>query len=190
MRATVAVLALAVVALSGCTVQANPAIPASEVEALAAEALTEQWGAEPEIDCGEKNVDLVEGTTVDCTANNPNSGLDYPATVTITDVDGSKYSIDVVVGAAIADEEESTSDAPTVDAANLAGVAADALEGELGYRPGVDCGTEPIAIVLDDTIECVATGDDGVDYAAEILVTDVTDTGYDIDVTMGSTPVG
>lgn len=188
-RAGAIVAAVAVsVLLAGCSFQANPVIAASEVEKLAVQALAEQWGTDPEIDCGKENVDLVEGTTVDCVAHNPNSGLDYPATVTITDVKGGKYSIDVAVGAA-ASEEEPSSDAPTVRPEALADLAAGALETDLGYRPVVDCGTEPIAIELDGTIDCVATSDKGVDYPARIVVTDVTDTGYDIDVTMGATPL-
>jgi hypothetical protein len=39
------------------------------------------------------------------------------------------------------------------------------------------------------TIDCVATGSDGLEYPARIVLTDVTDTGYDIDVTMGATPL-
>lgn len=186
-RGMIGVFALAALTLAGCTFQANLVVAASEVEALAATALAEQWGTEPTLDCGDENVDLVEGTTVDCVASNPNSGLDYPATVTITDVEGSKYSIGVTVGSAIV-EDDPAADAPTVPGGDLADLAAGALEPKLGYRPVVDCGTDRIAIVLDGTIDCVATGSDGVDYPATITVTNVTETGYDIDVVMGATP--
>lgn len=189
MRAAIAVFGAAVLALTGCTFQANPVISASQLEKLAVQALAEQWDAEPTVDCGKENVDLLEGTAVDCVAHNPNSALDYPATVTITEVKGSKYSIDVALGAAISDDAP-PSDAPTVRPQSLAELAAGALETDLGYRPSVDCGSEPIAIVLEGTIDCVATGNDGLEYPARIVVTDVTDTGYDIDVTMGATPLG
>jgi len=185
MRPGAALLVVGVLALAGCSFQANLVVPASEVEQLAASALLEQWGGEPTLDCGEQNVDLVEGTLVQCTAHNPNSGLDYPATVTITEVEGTKYSIDVSVGQAA----PQTPDAPTVAPDSVADLAAGALEPELGYRPVVDCGADPVPIVLDGTIDCVATGSDGADYPATITVTDVTETGYDIDVVMGAKPL-
>ena len=188
-RGTLGVVALAVLTLSGCSAPGTPTVSATEFEAVAAGPLSEQWDSVVAIECGTDDIAIVEGTVVDCIAHNPNSALDYETAVTITSVDGSKYSVDVVVGDVISDDDE-TSGAPTVPGANLAELASSALEPKLGYKPVVDCGTQPVAIVLDGTIDCVATGSDGVDYPATITVTEVTETGYDIDVVMGSDPVG
>lgn len=187
-RGTLGAVALAVLALSGCSAPATPTVSAADFESVAAGPLSEQWDSVAAIQCGREDIAVVEGTTVDCIAHNPNSALDYRTAVTITSVKGSKYTVDVVVGDVITDDD--TSGAPTVPGANLAELASSALEPKLGYKPLVDCGTEPVAIVLDGTIDCVATGSDGVDYPATITVTEVTETGYDIDVVMGADPVG
>ena len=186
-----------VLLLAGCTAQANLTVPAEDVAELAVTALEEQWDVMPEVDCGSESVDLVEGTALECSAYNPNSGLDYPADVTITEVDGTRYSIDVSVGQAISDSDdgsdagaEAPAEAPVVTAASVADLAATALEPELGYRPTVDCGTEGIAIYVDAVIDCVSTADSGVAYPATVTVTEVTSANYDIDVVVGSSPVG
>lgn len=188
-RGTLGAVVLAVLALAGCSAPATPSVSATEFEAVAAGPLSEQWDSVAAIECGKDDIALVEGTVVDCVSHNPNSALDYETTVTITAVTGSKYTVDVVVGDVISEDDE-TSGAPTVPGANLAELASNALEAQLGYKPVVDCGTEPIAIVLGGTIDCVAADSSGIDFPATITVTDVTETGYDIDVVMGSTPVG
>lgn len=187
------VLLSAAVALSGCTASVNLTIAADDVATLGAKALSEQWNAEATMDCGTKSVPSKEGTTVDCVAFNPNSGLDYPAVVTLSKIDGSKYSVSVETGPAKVPESDgektASTDTPTVPGESLAKLAGGALAKELGYQPEMDCGTEPIAIYLGAKIECVATGDDGLDYRANILVTEVSATNYNIDVDMLAAPL-
>lgn len=177
--------------LSGCT--ANLTIAAEDVADLAAEALEAQWGALPTVDCGTGSVDAVVDTVVDCTATNPNSGLDYPATVTITEVNGSDYTIGVEVGNAIGGEEtpeaEGEADKPQVTPENLEGLAASAVSPELGYTPTIDCGTEPIGIAVGDVIECTGADEAGVVYPVEITVTEVTSSNFNVDVVMGAEPI-
>src|SRR5690606_26816661 len=108
--------------------------------------------------------------------------------------DGANISISVTTGSAIVEEgeeepEDPNDDAPRVSGESLATLASGALAEQLGYAPAIDCGAEPTAIYVDAEISCVATADDGVDYPAEITVTDVTATNYNIDVVMGSTPI-
>lgn len=205
------------VVVSGCTASvstgtsatksANVTVAAEDIAALGATALSTEWDAEATMDCGDGSVDSVEGTEVDCTAYNPNSGLDYPATVTLTKIDGSDYTVSVVTGAAIVPESEETesgaeegtegaddtttapADAPTVSGDSLEAVVVPALEEDLGYKPGMDCGTEPIAIYLDAEIQCVATADDGLEYATDIVITEVTATDYKLNARMLSAPL-
>src|SRR5690554_5752935 len=85
-------------ALSGCSASVNTTVPAESVADLAATALGDQWDTDPTVDCGDGSVDAVVGTTVDCTVFNPKSALNYPATVTLTEVEGSTISISVETG--------------------------------------------------------------------------------------------
>lgn len=190
------VLAGIAVLLSGCTASANLTVAAADIATVGAKALSTQWDTVATMDCGDGSVDSVEGTEVECTAFNPKSGLDYPATVTLKKIDGGKYTVSVVTGSPLttdadadADEPVTGADAPTVTGAALAGIAAPALGEKLGYEPTIDCGTEPIPIYLDATIVCVATADDGVRHAANVVVTSVTGTDYSIDVAIMEAPL-
>ncbi|TFD33160.1 hypothetical protein [Cryobacterium cryoconiti] len=182
------------VLLSGCTASANLTVAAEDVATVGAKALSTQWDTVATMDCGDGSVDSVEGTEVECTAFNPKSGLDYPATVTLKTIDGGKYTVSVVTGSPLtpdtdADEPVTGADAPTVTGAALAGIAAPALGEKLGYEPAIDCGTEPIPIYLDARITCVATTDDGVRHAANVVVTSLTATDYSIDVAIMEAPL-
>lgn len=98
---TVFVAAGAAVMLAGCTfsASANYTVPAGDVADVSAQALQDQLGAEepPGLDCGDDDVDVVVGTTVDCVLTDPGSGEEYDTVVTISKVDGTKYSVDVQV---------------------------------------------------------------------------------------------
>lgn len=91
----------AVVLLAGCSVSAsaNLTVPASQLASEAAAVLQEQVGSPqaPEIDCGDDQIDLVEGTTVDCVLTDPVSGTEYDTEIVVTEVDGTDYSFDTQV---------------------------------------------------------------------------------------------
>lgn len=91
--------ALAAALLTGCTVSAdaNLTVPASDIADTAAGALEEQIGIRPEMDCGDNQVDLVDGTVVDCVLTDPNTGSTFDAPVTIDEVDGTNYTVSVEV---------------------------------------------------------------------------------------------
>lgn len=86
-------------ALSGCTVNAsaNLTVSPSDVADSAAGALEEQIGIRPDMDCGDAQVDLVDGTVVDCVLTDPNTGSTFDAPVTIDGVDGTEYRVSVDV---------------------------------------------------------------------------------------------
>ncbi|MCO7273696.1 MULTISPECIES: hypothetical protein [Cellulosimicrobium] len=89
------VVALCTVALAACSVSANLTVPASKIAQDAEGALAEI--GEADVDCGEENVDLVDGEVVECELTDPASGEVYDTTVTLSDVDGTKYHVDVKV---------------------------------------------------------------------------------------------
>lgn len=92
-------LVVATALLSACSVSAsaNLTVPASDVADVAASALEEQVGMRPEMDCGSGSVDLVDGTQVDCVLTDPTTGTEFDAPVTISDVDGTDYHVEVEV---------------------------------------------------------------------------------------------
>lgn len=88
-------------ALTGCTASVNVTVPASSVADQAAKALQKQVGSAeaPGMDCGTDAVPLKEGHVVDCTLTDPVSGSEYDAKVTLSDIKGTNYHIDVQVAA-------------------------------------------------------------------------------------------
>jgi hypothetical protein len=87
--------ALVAVALGACSVNANLTVPASKIAQDAEGALAEI--GEADVDCGEDDVDLVNGEVVECELTDPASGNVYGTTVTLSDVDGTDYHVDVKV---------------------------------------------------------------------------------------------
>jgi hypothetical protein len=96
-------LALSAVAvgLAGCSFSignANPtAVESSRVSELAEDALEQQVGARPDIDCGSDEFALEEGASRTCVLTDPASGTEYDAEVVLSDIDGSKFHVDVEV---------------------------------------------------------------------------------------------
>lgn len=99
-QAPIIVIALAAAAaLGGCTASASvySTAPAQDVADLAASALEDQVGFLPTLDCGDEPVKLIENETVECLLTAGDDPTTVDTTVTITDVDGSKYSVGVEV---------------------------------------------------------------------------------------------
>lgn len=94
------VLAAAIVSvgiLSGCTAAATYTVSPEDLATTAENALEEQVGSRPDIDCGTEDIDLVKGTVVPCVLTDPASGDEFDAPVTIEEVDGASYTIGVQV---------------------------------------------------------------------------------------------
>ena len=98
-RLAPALAAAAVVAalLSGCTATATYTVSPEDLATTAENALEQQVGSRPDIDCGTEDIDLVKGTVVPCILTDPASGDRFDAPVTIEEVDGSNYTIGVGV---------------------------------------------------------------------------------------------
>lgn len=82
-------------ALSGCSV--TPTVSADAVASTAEDALEEQVGSRPDIDCGDDSIPLEEGTEVTCALTA--EGLDgvYDAQVTLSDIEDGTYHVNVEV---------------------------------------------------------------------------------------------
>jgi hypothetical protein len=90
-----AVLAV-LMAVASCQASANLTVSASSLADQVADGL-ERDGLKPNIDCGSDAVDLVEGKVVYCTLSVTGDSAEYDVTVTLSDIDGTKYHFDAQV---------------------------------------------------------------------------------------------
>ncbi|PWD50762.1 hypothetical protein C8046_09005 [Serinibacter arcticus] len=89
--------AVAALLLTACSASANLTVSPEKIAEEAEGALEAQIGSRPDIDCGEENVDLVDGTVVDCLLTDPETMSQFDTTVTLSEVDGTNFKIDVQV---------------------------------------------------------------------------------------------
>ena len=75
---------------------AAPTVPGTDIAALAAQALTKQLGSAPDMSCADENVTIVVGNTAACSFTDA-AGAFHDVTVTISEFDGSQYTIDAKV---------------------------------------------------------------------------------------------
>jgi hypothetical protein len=105
MNATRPALGLALAAtalcLAGCSFSIGNAGPASvdssRVEDLGEDALEEQVGYRPLIDCGDEQFALEEGESRTCVLTDPATGTQFDADVVLSDIDGDRFHVDVQV---------------------------------------------------------------------------------------------
>jgi hypothetical protein len=87
--------------LAGCSFSASvsPTVSAASLAHTSGLALQKEVGTAttPKVDCGEAAIDLKVGKKVHCDVTDPSNGDVYDSVVTITNVNGLKYSIDVKV---------------------------------------------------------------------------------------------
>jgi hypothetical protein len=186
-RIPLALLALPIAGLlAGCSVSVSRTIPAENVAEAAAGALETEYDIVVEsMDCGDDAVALVEGTEVACTVTVAGESAD--ATVTIGDIDGDTYHVDVDVPQAPwlagSDPGAGSGDSLTVYTYQLADAAADALEPTYGARPTIICPGDTIDISVGTTIECDLTeATSGARGVATITITELEGTEYKLTV--------
>ncbi|HEU4848879.1 MAG TPA: hypothetical protein VFS93_00530 [Terrimesophilobacter sp.] len=183
--------------LSGCTFTANLTVSPDAVAKTVEDSLEEKVGTRPDVDCGEEQVDLVNGTVVECVLTAPETLDEYDTTVVINKVEGTDYRVDYTVadqpraGSGTtpgAEEPEAEGIRHTVAADSVSRLAADALFREAPPQFEVDCGDGDLEVFLGAVFDCAATHPEGAVYDASITVTDVTETSYSIDVVRAATP--
>lgn len=84
-------------ALGASACSSTPTISGESLAEQAADALEEQVGSRPEMDCGDEDIPIEEDSVAECVLTDPSSGEQYNTDVTITDVDGTDFHIDVQV---------------------------------------------------------------------------------------------
>lgn len=77
---------------------------------------------------------------------------------------------------------------PTVDPQEVADQAADALEGETGVRPDIDCGDDPIPVEANTSVTCLLVDPVvGLEFDVVIGFDEVSQTGGDVAYTISVT---
>ena len=185
-----AIAATSIVLLAGCTGSASLTVSAEAVAKQAAGALEAQIGSLPEMDCGDEQVKLIDGTVVDCILTDPATGSQFDAPVTISGVDGLKYKVNVevaetpIAGSEGETETDDTAAGPRVLPSELATTAAGALEEQYGALPLITCpGSGLLDLYVGFKIDCELTETvSGAAGVATIEITAVDGAKYSIDV--------
>jgi len=73
-----------------------PTVPGTDIADLAAQALTKQLGSAPDMSCADQNVSIVIGNTAACEFTDA-AGAHHDVTVTISEFDGTNYTIDAKI---------------------------------------------------------------------------------------------
>lgn len=184
----VPVAALAVTLLSGCVfsvgVNTAPTVPPDEIETLAADALEEQTGIRPTIDCGDDEIAVKADTSVTCLLVDPVAGLEFDTVITFNEVDGTNYAIDIQV-ANVANNAPEPTAAPGAfePIEKIEALAISALSNVLDYVPEVACEGTEVEIVAGNTVNCTYESPEGtVDAVVTITTYDATTGRYTINV--------
>ena len=177
-----AAIALLALGLAGCSFNAGLTVSPDTLAQTAATSLQEKLGGDTaEIDCGADAIIVTEGAEVECTYTDPISGEDYDAIVTIVSVNGSKFEINTnVPELPVGGADEPTDDGViSVTGDEIAGVAAGALAPQLGYDPVITC-SDDVELVVDNSIRCMITDDQGTAATVLITITEVDGSRYAI----------
>ncbi len=176
--------------LAGCSfsVGGPTTVSSDDIADLAEEALEDEfddtsWKVNCDDDDEEVEVDLEEDETIDCLATDKDTDLEYDAEVTITDVKGDEYEIEVELAdeANNADDVEdnsdddngsnSSGDAFFVSGDDLAALAVEALSPVIGYEPtDMECLADETEIFVDNYDYCYFTGEDGEFYTVDVTI--------------------
>jgi hypothetical protein len=87
-------------ALGGCSFSASTApstVSSSKVSGLAEDALEQQIGIRPSIDCGVDEFPLEDGASRTCTLTDPTTDEQFDAEVSLSDVQGGEFHVQVTV---------------------------------------------------------------------------------------------
>lgn len=180
-----AAASLLLVALAGCSVQAEagPTVSGASVAQTAAKALAAKVGSTPAIDCGNDDIVVVKGKKITCELTDTD-GLIYDVAITFTSVKGKTYHIDVKVADTAKNAPTPTVDpgsTPTVKGTDIAQLAAQALSPSLKFTPDINCADEDVKIAVGNTEACRFTDPSGVDHDVTVTITKFDGSNYSID---------
>lgn len=83
--------------LTGCSAQANRTVSADSFATTVADALEQEVGSRPDVDCGDDAIDVVDGEEVHCDVSTPGADVVYDSTSVISTEGGDDYSVSVTV---------------------------------------------------------------------------------------------
>jgi len=180
-----AAASLALLALTGCSVQAEagPTVSGASVAQTAAKALAAKVGSTPSIDCGNDDIVVVKGKKITCELTDTD-GLIYDVAITFTSVKGKTYHIDVKVADTAKNAPTPTVDpgsTPTVKGTDIAQLAAQALSPSLKFTPDISCADEDVKIAVGNTEACRFTDPSGVAHDVTVTITKFDGSNYSID---------
>lgn len=173
----VPVAVLAVTLLGGCVfnvgMNTSPTVAPEEIEDKAASALEDQTGVRPDIDCGDDEIPVENGTTVTCLLVDPIAGLEFDVVITFDEVslqgENVLYTIFVNVAEVPNNAPEPTAEpGASVPIADIQALAIRALTPSLGYVPEVLCSGDEVEVVVGNTVECAYDSPNG---TVSVLVT-------------------
>ena len=84
-------------ALAGCSAQANRTVSADAFATTVVDALEQEVGSRPDVDCGDDAIDVVDGEEVSCDVSTPGSDVVYDSTSVVSTDGGDDYSVSVTV---------------------------------------------------------------------------------------------
>ena len=152
--------------LSGCTFSLTPQIPevdGADIATVVEDRLEEEVGTRPDVDCGDKAVQLEVGNKLTCVLTDPGSGLEYDVVVSFTEVKGTDYKFDFKVADSPNNPPQPTVDpqAPEVSGDTIAALVVTALSPQLPAPPQVNCPEPTVEIAVDNTTFCTFDDETG-----------------------------
>jgi len=96
---TALVAAALALGVAGCTASASVSrtVSADKFATSVADALEEEVGTRPDVDCGDDAIPVVDGDEVHCDVNTPGYDVVYDSVSTISTESGDEYAVSVVV---------------------------------------------------------------------------------------------
>ena len=178
--------------LAGCSFgpTAPTTVSSDDIADLAEEALEDEnedtsWKVNCDDDDEEVEVDLEEDESIDCLATDKDTDLEYDAEVTITEVDGLEYEIEVELAddANNAEEEEEETEEEDDEENNssdgeyfisrddLAALAVEALTPVIGFAPtDMDCLSDETEIYVGNYDYCYFSDENDEFYTVEVTI--------------------
>lgn len=174
--------------LAGCTAggDAPPTmVGAATVAQTAEDILEEEVGRRPVVDCGTEVFLLQNGETRVCILTDPETGLEYEASVELNDVRGGDFRVDVEVAAEAigGGEPEPTTAALVLTGAEIGATATSALEGQVAGAYEVFCDEGDYEVTVGYQLTCTYVDDTG-DYPAYIEITAIDGSNYELSISV------
>lgn len=182
------VAALAAGCLSGCALlPTGPStIPTDEFLSPAEDALEDEYDVRYSVDdCEDEEVPFRVGKGTDCVATDRDSDTDYEVSIELSEVDGSRFEIEVELGDVITDGDDGEDgddedggddddDALYITSSQLADTTVDALEDVIDFTPtDMECETDELELFVGNYDYCYFTGPDDDVYTVEVEITKV-----------------